>query len=81
LKARERGTRPVTAGDHEGGAADPQAGGRGRPDGRAPPVSVWVKKEKGKGASWTGGGVSWAARADYTRERGREAGGLGSSAS
>jgi hypothetical protein len=35
-----------------------------------------VKKEKGKGASWTGGGASWAARADYARERGREAGGL-----
>jgi hypothetical protein len=44
----------------------PEVGGG--PDGRALPVGGWREKEKGGGARWAGGRVSWAASA-RSRER------------
>jgi hypothetical protein len=72
LKAGECGTRPVTAGGHEGARLTRGLEVGGEPDGRAPPVSDWAKKRKGKRGGWAGGGASWAAWADGTCERERK---------
>jgi hypothetical protein len=51
-------------------------GGRGRPDGRAPPVSVQRKRKKKGRRLGRRGKVSWAAWATCARREKRKAGGL-----
>jgi hypothetical protein len=73
LKAGKRENRSVTAGGHERGAVDPRAGGRGEPDGWAPPVNVRRKKKKGRGVVGSAEGRA----GPLARGRGkRKAGGL-----
>jgi hypothetical protein len=50
LKVRGAGRRPVTAGGAREGARLTRLEVGDEPDGRAPPVSPWCKKEKGEGA-------------------------------